>query len=50
MMSDPLVYQLRLVGLLWLCLRLHVVGPDDRATSGHRSSTPRWGRPCGAGA
>jgi hypothetical protein len=40
MMSDPLVYQLRLVGLLSLCLRLHVVGPDDRATSGHRTSLP----------
>ena len=38
MMSDPLVSQLLLVGLLWLCLMLYVVWPDDRATSGHTTS------------
>jgi IS1 family transposase len=40
MMSDPLFYKLLLVGLLWLCLMLHVVWPDDRATSGHQTSLP----------
>ena len=40
MMSDPLFSQLLLVGLLWLCLMLYVVGPDDRATSGHTTSLP----------
>jgi IS1 family transposase len=40
MMSEPLFYQLLLVGLLWLCLMLHVVWPDDRATSGHQTSLP----------
>ncbi len=29
MMSDPLFSQLLLVGLLWLCLMLYVVWPDD---------------------
>src|SRR5438128_9778272 len=38
MMSDPLFYKLLLVGLLWLCLMLHVVWPDNRATSGHQTS------------
>src|SRR5216684_3948978 len=40
MMSDPLFSQLLLVGLLWLCLMLYVVWPDDRATSGHKTSLP----------
>jgi hypothetical protein len=39
MMPDPLFYQLLLVGLVWLCLMLHVVWPSDRATSG--PTTPR---------
>src|SRR5467141_2055669 len=39
MMPDPLSYQLLLVGLVWLCLMLHVVWPSDRATAG--STTPR---------
>ena len=39
MMPDPLFYQLLLVGLVWLCLMLHVVWPSDRATAG--STTPR---------
>src|SRR6266704_5342547 len=39
MMSDPLFYQLLLVGLVWLCLMLHVVWPSDRTTAG--STTPR---------
>src|SRR2546428_10492075 len=39
MMSDPLFYQLLLVGLVWLCLMLHVVWPSDRATAG--PTTPR---------
>ena len=29
MMPDPLFYQLLLVGLVWLCLMLHVVWPDE---------------------
>src|SRR5574341_67474 len=40
MMSDPLFCQLLLVGLLWLCLMLHVVWPNDHATSGHKTSPP----------
>ena len=40
MMSDPLFSQLLLVGLLWLCLMLYVVGPDDRVTAGHTTSLP----------
>ena len=40
MMSDPLFYKLLLVGLVWLCLMLHVVWPDDRATSGHQTPLP----------
>lgn len=39
MMPDLLFYQLLLVGLVWLCLMLHVVWPSDRATAG--STTPR---------
>src|SRR5713101_9083129 len=39
MLSDPLFYRLLLVGLVWLCLMLHVVWPYDRATSG--PTTPR---------
>src|SRR5436309_11543292 len=39
MMPDPLFYQLLLVGLVWLCLMLHVVWPSDRTTAG--STTPR---------
>src|SRR6266849_550685 len=39
MMPDPLFYQLLLVGLVGLCLMLHVVWPSDRATAG--STTPR---------
>src|SRR5262252_7410820 len=39
MMPDPLFYQLLLVGLVWLCLMLHVVWPSDRATAGR--TTPR---------
>ncbi len=39
MMSDPLFSQLLHVGLVWLCLMLHVVWPYDRATSG--PTTPR---------
>src|SRR6266567_9613457 len=39
MMSDPLFSQLLLVGLVWLCLMLHVVWPSDRATAG--PTTPR---------
>src|SRR6266705_271958 len=39
MMPDPLFSQLLLVGLVWLCLMLHVVWPSDRATAG--STTPR---------
>jgi len=39
MMPDPLFSQLLLVGLVWLCLMLHVVWPSDRATSG--PTTPR---------
>src|SRR6266571_7567748 len=39
MMPDPLFYQLLLVGLVWLCLMLHVVWPYDRATAG--PTTPR---------
>ncbi len=39
MMPDPLFYQLLLVGLVWLCLMLHVVWPSDRATAG--PTTPR---------
>src|SRR5262249_30934520 len=34
-----LFYQLLLVGLVWLCLMLHVVWPSDRATAGR--TTPR---------
>jgi hypothetical protein len=34
MMPDPLFYPLVLMGLLWLCLLLHVVWPYNRATSG----------------
>ena len=37
-MSDPLFYKLLLVGLLWLCLMLHVMWPDDRASSGQQTS------------
>src|SRR5881397_187129 len=40
MMSDPLFYRLLLVGLVWLCLMLHVVWPYDRATSGPTTSRP----------
>jgi hypothetical protein len=40
LMSDPLVSTLLLVGWLWLGLMLHVVWPDDRATSGHPTSLP----------
>ena len=39
MMPDPLFYRLLLVGLVWLCLILHVVWPYDRATAG--PTTPR---------
>jgi IS1 family transposase len=39
MMPDPLFSQLLLVGLVWLCLMLHVVWPSDRTTSG--PTTPR---------
>ncbi len=39
MMPDPLFYQLLLVGLVWLCLMLHVVWPSDRATAS--PTTPR---------
>src|SRR5438128_4449427 len=39
MMPDPLFYQLLLVGLVWLCLMLHVVWPSDRAAAG--PTTPR---------
>jgi len=39
MMPDPLFSQLLLVGLVWLCLMLHVVWPSDRATAG--PTTPR---------
>src|SRR6266403_613485 len=39
MMPDPLFYQLLLVGLVGLCLMLHVVWPSDRTTAG--STTPR---------
>src|SRR5438128_11093107 len=39
MMPDPLFYQLLLVGLVWLCLMLHVVWPSDCATAG--PTTPR---------
>src|SRR3989441_3237306 len=39
MMPDPLFSQLLLVGLVCLCLMLHVVWPSDRATSG--PTTPR---------
>ena len=39
MMPDPLFSQLLLVGLVWLCLMLHVVWPYDRATAG--PTTPR---------
>ena len=39
MMPDPLFYQLLLVGLVWLCLMLHVVWPSDRTTAGR--TTPR---------
>src|SRR5713101_3519672 len=39
MMPDPLFYRLLLVGLVWLCLILHVVWPYDRASSG--PTTPR---------
>src|SRR6266851_3710822 len=39
MMPDPLFYRLLLVGLVWLCLMLHVVWPYDRATAG--PTTPR---------
>ena len=38
MMSDPLFYKLLLVGLLWLCLMLHVMWPDDRASAGQQTS------------
>src|SRR6266446_4868059 len=43
MMSDPLFYRLLLVGLVWLCLMLHVVWPYDRATA--RPSVPPVSRP-----
>ena len=33
MISDLLFYKLLLVGLLWLCIMLHVVWPYDRAAS-----------------
>jgi hypothetical protein len=39
MMPDPLFYQRLLVGLVWLCLMLHVVWPYDCATAG--PTTPR---------
>src|SRR5216683_1752518 len=39
MMPDPLFYRLLLVGLVWLCLILHVVWPYDRTTAG--PTTPR---------
>src|SRR5438128_2958817 len=45
MIPDPLCYQLLLVGLVWLCLLLHVVWPYDRAPSG--PTTPRPAKaPC----
>ncbi len=45
MIPDPLCYQLLLVGLVWLCLMLHVVWPYDRAPSG--PTTPRPAKaPC----
>src|SRR5437870_1085181 len=40
MMPDPLFYQLLLVGLVWLCLMLHVVWPSDRATAGPTTPQP----------
>src|SRR2546425_4147349 len=40
MMSDPLFSQLLLVGLVWLCLMLHVVWPYDRATAGPKTPRP----------
>lgn len=39
MLPDPLFSRRLLVGLGWLCLMLHVVGPPDRATTG--PITPR---------
>src|SRR6266566_2028180 len=33
MISDLLFYKLLLVGLLWLCILLHVVWPSERAAS-----------------
>src|SRR2546428_7162924 len=38
MMPDPVAYQLLLVGLMLLCLMLHIVWPYGHATSG--STTP----------
>src|SRR5881409_584508 len=40
MISDPFFYRLLLVGLVWLCLMLHVMWPYDRATSGPTTSRP----------
>jgi transposase-like protein/IS1 family transposase len=40
MIPDPLFSALLLVGLLWLCLMLHVVWPYNRATSGHKTPRP----------
>ena len=40
MMPDPLFSTLLLVGLLWLCLMLHVVWPYNRATAGHKTPRP----------
>jgi IS1 family transposase len=40
MIPDPLYYQLLLVGLVGLCLMLHVVWPYDRAPSGPTMPRP----------
>ena len=43
MLPDPLFYKLLLVGLVWLCLVLHVVWSDDRAPA--HLSTPLPAKP-----
>ena len=40
MISDLLFYKLLLVGLLWLCILLHVVWPSERAASCPITPTP----------
>src|SRR3989442_5170484 len=40
MVSHHIVYQLVLLGLLWLFMMLHVMGPSDRPAGDQRTSKP----------